>query len=128
MKLVILALSLFSSVALAKFENYDAYSSLTCELKAEDGESLKTFTERFMLVKMDDHMGKFKQMRAEVGLDQIQLQVLLEDDSAKSGEGFVMFLVNFAVNGKEISTEFAGKDVSRLRLRHVDYTAICDLK
>ncbi|MNK06258.1 hypothetical protein D3C87_241510 [compost metagenome] len=127
LKILFVVFSLFSSVAFAKFESYSSYSSLTCYLKTEAGEPLMTFNESFIPVKMDDHMGMFKQMRAQVGLDQIQLQVLLEDDSVYNAPGYVNFLVHLAVNGKEVSSEFSGKEINHLRIRHLQYQAACDL-
>lgn len=107
---------------------FNDYSSLSCVISSEDGEELATFNERLIVVRMDDHAGLFKQMRLQSGLDQIQLQVLLEDDSAKNSAGAVNFLLNFAVNDKEISSEFSGQNINFVSIKNQVYRARCDVK
>ncbi len=108
-------------------KNLENYSAVVCRLEEADGSPLVIFSEQLMRVKMDDHWGLFKQMRAQIGIDQLQLQILLEDDFAKSNPGAINVLVNFAVNGNEISQEFAGQNITYASVKHLKYEAHCEL-
>lgn len=109
-------------------KQFNEYKELSCVVSTESGEVLKNFDERFIVVKMDDHPGLFRQMRLESGLDQIQLQVLLEEGFDKKADGAINVLVNFSVSGKEISSEFAAQNVKYLSIKNQTYKARCDLK
>ena len=111
-----------------KAKAFNEYSALSCSVMAADGEELATFKEKFMVVKMDDHAGLFRQMRLQSGLDQIQLQVLLEQDFQKRSETAINVLVNFAVNDKEISSEFVAENVSSLSIKNQQYKAECSVE
>lgn len=111
-----------------KAKAFHEYSAVACSILAADGEELATFKEKFMVIKMDDHPGLFRQMRLQSGLDQIQLQVLLEEDFQKRSETAINVLVNFAVNDKEISSEFVAENVVSLSIKNQHYKAECSVE
>lgn len=103
------------------------YSSVLCRIEDNSPSPLVVFSEQLIPVKMDDHLGLFKQMRVQVGIDQLQLQVLLEADFARSNPGAINVLVNFAVNGNETSQEFAGQNITYVSVKYLKYKAHCEL-
>ncbi len=127
MKKYIFILALLPCMSWANAKQVTSYQTASCTLSKGDKTLQEQKDIKLLTLSIEDHLGRFTQVVWNVGDTSIQYQFLIEDDvSSKTLDAFVV-LQNFKVNDKEISSEFAAKDVNSVNIFDGTYKVSCTL-
>lgn len=127
MKFTLVILFLFPSLVWAGGLPVLAYQGVTCRLTRED-QVIREVSSQLMTLTIEDHLGRFVELRLGDEENKIQYQILIEDDVNAKNQDSVLVLQNLMVGATESSSEFSAKELTWLRIRQGMYSVDCDLK
>lgn len=127
MKILILALAALPSLSWANAKHVTSYVTASCTLSKGEDVLQQENDIKLITLSIEDHLGRFTQKVWQDGEISIQYQFLLEDDlTSKTADAFVV-LQNLKVGDKEVSAEFAAKDVNSVSITDGAYKVSCSL-
>ncbi|QDK36897.1 hypothetical protein [Bdellovibrio sp. NC01] len=127
MKVLISILVLLPSLGFAAVKRVTDYKSVSCTLSKNETKLEEKKDLNLLLLSIEDHLGKFAQVAFTDGQTKLQYQLLIEDDvTSKTMDAFVV-LQNLKVGDKEISSEFAAKDLQWASINDGTYKVSCTL-
>ncbi|MDG0818043.1 hypothetical protein [Bdellovibrio svalbardensis] len=127
MKKIILVLAMLPCVSFGYAKQVTSYSTASCTLSKGEQVLQQENDIKLMTLSIEDHLGRFTQVVWNDGETLIQYQFLIEDDeSSKTLDAFLV-LQNLKVGEKEISSEFAAKDVNSVSISDGTYKVSCAL-
>ena len=127
MKALIFVVALLPSLGFATVKQVTDYKTASCtlykgEVKLEERKDIT-----LMLLSIEDHLGKFTQLAFADGSTKIQYQLLIEDDESSKTLDAFLALQNLKVDKKEISAEFAAKEIKWATINDGTYKVSCTL-